>query len=73
MQNAKQCPKCSSTNIFIVPGSVGKHGSGNNIPTNFTIFGSVKVTRYVCVECGFTEEWIDDKEDIRKLMKKYGS
>ena len=31
-----------------------------------SIFSAVKVNRYICCNCGFTEEWID-KEDINKI------
>ena len=36
-------------------------------PTNMM----VAVTRMVCTECGFSEEWIESKEDRAKLKKKY--
>lgn len=35
-----------------------------------TIFSAVLVHRYLCCNCGFSEEWID-KEDIQELKKKY--
>ena len=68
MKNMKICPKCNSTDILIVDGYAGAYGSGNNIMTGATIFSAVKVNRYVCCSCGFTEEWIN-QEDIEKLKK----
>lgn len=73
MKNNNTCPKCHSQKIIRIPGSVGAHGAGNNILTNFTIFGAVKVTRYVCAECGFSEEWIENSEDINKLKENFES
>ena len=70
MKNNKMCPKCQSTNIVRIDGSVGAHGVGNNVMLGMTIFSAVKVNRYICCNCGFTEEWID-KEDIQILKKKY--
>ena len=32
------------------------------------VLSAVEVHRYVCLECGFTEEWID-KEDLEKVKK----
>lgn len=33
-------------------------------------FNSIKISpnRYICCECGYTEEWID-REDIEKVKK----
>lgn len=71
MKVTGKCPKCSSGEILRIPGKVGAHGAGNNIMTGMTIIGAVKVTRYLCVDCGFSEEWIDDQKDIKKLKEKY--
>lgn len=35
-----------------------------------TIFTYALVNRYVCCNCGYSEEWID-REDLPKLKKKY--
>jgi len=32
----------------------------------------VHVTRYLCVSCGFSEEWIDVAEDVAKLKAAFG-
>ena len=57
MKNRKACPKCGSKDILIVDGSVGPYGRCNNILTG-GLFSAVKVDRYICCSCGFTEEWI---------------
>lgn len=67
MKNTKICPKCQSTNIVRIDGYSGAYGSGNNVMTGNTIFSAVNVNRYICCNCGFTEEWID-KEDIQKIV-----
>jgi predicted TIM-barrel fold metal-dependent hydrolase len=67
------CPKCNSNDIIRIPGQIGAHGSGNNIIMGATIFSSIPVTRFVCGHCGFSEEWIDDRNNIEKLKKKYGA
>ena len=68
MKNTKKCPKCGSTDILIVDGYAGAYGSGNNIMIGSTIFSAVKVNRYLCCDCGFTEEWVD-KKDINQIEK----
>ena len=70
MKNTSICPKCSSTDILLVPGSAGAYGVGNNIPTGWSNLSAVLVHRYVCCNCGYSEEWIN-REDILKLKKKY--
>lgn len=68
MKNNEICPKCNSREILRIPGSPYAHG--NNIKSAFsTVFSTVSVVRYLCCDCGFTEEWIDYKEDIEKLIE----
>jgi predicted RNA-binding Zn-ribbon protein involved in translation (DUF1610 family) len=71
MRNTGACPKCGSRDIVRVPGQVGPHGAGNNIIVGWTIFNSVKVSRYLCCGCGFSEEWIDDPDDREKIKNKF--
>ena len=66
MKNTKTCPKCGSKDIIMIEGNIGAYGSGNNIPAGFSIHSSVKVNRYLCCGCGFSEEWID-RSDISKV------
>ena len=70
MKQRKVCPKCNSSKILVVPGKAGAYGSGNNIMTGMTIFSAVLVDRFVCCECGYSEEWIR-KEDIPTLKEKF--
>ena len=67
MKKSNICPKCGSNDILMIPGSSGAYGVGNNIPL---FFSYVKVNRYLCCTCGFSEEWIDEK-DIGKLKEKF--
>jgi hypothetical protein len=55
-----------------IEGRAGGYGGGNDIRAGSTIFSSVKVTRYLCSSCGFSEEWIDSPEDLHKLKENYG-
>ena len=70
MKNTKICPKCSGTDIIKIQGKVGPYGVGNNIQVGWTNLSAILVHRYLCCECGYSEEWID-KEDAQKLKKKY--
>ena len=70
MKNKKICPKCDGNKIIRIPGETGIYGAGNNISPGF-LKGTVNVTRYMCCNCGYIEEWIDSKVDIIKLVQKY--
>lgn len=71
MKNTKKCPECDSQNTIRIPGNVGPYGVGTNIIVGITTIGAVKVTKYMCCECGYLEEWVDDKKDIEKIIKYY--
>ena len=70
MKNTNFCPKCNGTDIIRINGTAEAYGAGNNIRVGMTIFSAVLVNRYLCCNCGYSEEWID-KEDIQKLKDKY--
>ena len=69
MKNKKVCSKCGCKEIIVVPPFSGYQG-GNFIPTGLTFMSSVPVHRYVCSECGYSEEWID-KDGIKTLKKNF--
>lgn len=68
MKNTRLCPKCQSSDIIRVDGKQEAYGTGNYVRTGF--IASVGVHRYVCLTCGFTEEWLD-REDLDRVRKKY--
>ena len=70
MKNSNTCLKCGGNNIVLIQNDGHPDGGyGNNIQTKMTILsGMVYVNRYICCDCGYTEEWID-KEDIEKVKK----
>ena len=70
MKNSRTCPKCQSKDILRIEGQSGAHGAGNNIPVGWTTFSAVEVTRFLCLNCGFSEEWIESKEDLKKIRDK---
>jgi ssDNA-binding Zn-finger/Zn-ribbon topoisomerase 1 len=72
MKTTSKCTKCESSDVLRIVGHAGAFGSGNNIPVGKTIFSSVKVTRYVCGQCGYSEEWVE-AADLQKLREKYKS
>jgi len=65
------CPKCRSQELLRLPGYIQPPAmlSGAKPPSSFKI---IKMTRYCCANCGYTEEWVDDPKDLQDLLKKYG-
>ena len=66
MKMTRVCPKCGASDIVRIDGYTGPYGTGNNVMTGKTIFSGVNVNRYVCLGCGYSEEWID-REDLEKV------
>ena len=73
MKNTWQGPKCGATDVVRIPDNSSRHASGNNIYTStYTLFGKIPVIRYVCCECGYVENWVEAKEELLEIKKKYG-
>lgn len=66
-----QCPKCRSKEVVRLPGDIQPPSmlSGAKPPSSFK---TIKVTRFCCSNCGFTEVWVNDPDDLKDLLKKYG-
>lgn len=72
MKTNGKCNKCNSNDILKIPAKVtGQYALSHNIMTGRTIFSAVKVTRYLCCNCGYSEEWVDNKDDIKKIREKF--
>lgn len=73
MKQKGVCPKCGSRQLLRVPDHPGRYASGNNIyTTTFTLTGKVPVIRYVCLDCGYVENWVDNAADLAKLRRAFG-
>ncbi len=60
MKKTGICPKCGGNDVVRIDGYAGPYGTGNNVMTGKSIFSAVNVNRYICLSCGFSEEWIDE-------------
>ena len=69
MQNGHVCPKCGSRHIVRVPDDPRRHASGNN--TRATLLGKIPVIRYVCCGCGYTENWVENRLDLKTIQKTF--
>lgn len=72
MKQRHHCPKCGSVEIIRVPDRPGRHASGNNIYTTaFTLAGKIPVIRYVCCGCGYVENWVESREELRRIRETF--
>ena len=62
MKRTGRCPKCEGSEIVRIDGYAGPYGTGNNVMTGKSIFSAVNVNRYICLTCGYSEEWIDESD-----------
>lgn len=71
VKNTRICSKCDSDTLLRIPGKHTGYGAGNIIAIGLTAINAARVTRFVCEQCGYSEEWIESKEDIQRLIAKY--
>lgn len=73
MKNTYKCPKCGSREIVRITDNPYRHASGSNIyTTTATLAGKIPVIRYVCTECGFVENWVENRSELEAIKKKFG-
>lgn len=69
MKQTQTCPKCQFNDIIRIPARLPA-SSGENI-VSIGLMKAVRVTRYVCATCGFSEEYIEPLEDTEKLRARH--
>lgn len=70
MKNTNTCPKCQSKDVVNIS-SQSSNRYTNDLPVGIWSWQTVPLARYVCVNCGFTEEWIAAQEHIEKIRAEY--
>ncbi len=70
MKNTNTCPKCHSQEIMRIPdlNYFSDNHYSNIIPTGLFSVARAKITRYICISCGFSEEWVESKKEIQNLL-----
>lgn len=66
-----QCPKCRSQEIVRLPGDIQPPStlSGAKPPSSHKI---IRSTNYCCTHCGYSETWVNDPDDLKDILTKYG-
>ncbi len=68
MKRSLKCPKCDSDEVVRKRGSPVLN-SWSRIAISITSI-DIWVTKYVCTDCGFIEEWVDNPNDLARLKAK---
>ena len=73
MKNSRNCPKCSTAEIIRVTGVDGPTGPKKNAiqMSGFSFWNEVRVARYVCLSCGFSEESLPPREPLPKHLHRF--
>lgn len=69
MKTTHLCPKCESDEIVRI--KRGNANWDNSIYTGGFTGRSIPVTRYICIHCGYSEEWIDSPEHLQLIKDKF--
>lgn len=75
MTDHRTCAKCGSSRVIRVTGAALADAAvfarwGNLL--GFGHFGSAPITRFLCGDCGFCEEWIENPADLAKIRAAAG-
>lgn len=72
MKETRRCPKCGSQNIAWVPDNAHRY-LANSIPiTNMAWVKRIPVVRYVCCDCGYVENWVENQAQREEIRRAFG-
>lgn len=68
MRYSLKCPKCTSQRVVEVIGSsMNQH---QKIPLSKWSIKNATLDRYICVDCGYTEEFVQLSDSFKKWANK---
>lgn len=68
MRNSFQCPKCHSRAVIEVIGS--SMNQQTKIPLTKWSFKNATLDRYICADCGYTEEFVQLTKNFKSWARK---
>ena len=66
MKNTKRCPVCGSTDVIRVPDDAHRYLS------RALMVKRIPVARYVCHDCGYLENWVENQHERDKIKRAWG-
>ena len=67
MKNTRICIKCNSEKVVRI--SNAEWSGGNKII--ISSMRRVPVTRFLCTECGYSEEWVESEKNLELIKEKF--
>lgn len=69
------CPKCGSHSVHVSTVVVPPKGRSvfNAIPITYSAWwgaSSAPLKQYICVECGYVEQYVEDPEKLKEIAAK---
>ena len=68
MLSHEKCGKCGGGELLRVPMTPGEH---SHIVFGERLLRDVTVTKYVCTDCGYIEQWVNSRDDLRRLKEEW--
>ena len=68
MRDSKQCPKCKATEIYTDEGITKR---GDRASLGVDSWTRIFVATYVCMTCGYIEEYIDKEYMEEKKLDRF--
>ena len=72
MKNTKRCPVCGSTDVIRVPDDAHRYLSNGIFLTRALMVKRIPVARYVCHDCGYLENWVENQPDRDEIKRAWG-
>ena len=72
MKEGKRCPKCGSKEIIRVPDDAHRYLANSICITGLVTVKRIPITRYVCHECGYVENWVENRHELDKIRETWG-
>ncbi|MBP9055322.1 MAG: hypothetical protein KBF69_03005 [Saprospiraceae bacterium] len=68
MKHTYCCPKCNNSEIAIIESGAFKGNLYNTVSFGLS---TIYLTKYICTDCGYSENYVDDVKDLQKIKDKY--
>jgi len=72
MRNTGKCPKCGAGAVIRVPDDAHRYLANSICITRTVTVKRVPVARYVCRECGYVEDWVENRHELSEIEKVWG-
>lgn len=72
MMNTKRCPVCGSADVIRVPDDAHRYLANSICITRFFTVKRIPVARYVCHDCGYMENWVENRHERDEIKRAWG-